>query len=96
MNSQLRNVLIRNGVEVSSIYRGTITEWIGGYDNQAEFTTEELVTYNGRGEAYYMQVYYIVSKLNDVWVIDERTILDEREVTEQCEIDNILSIVDGN
>ncbi|MBO5388168.1 MAG: hypothetical protein J6A59_08515 [Lachnospiraceae bacterium] len=96
MNSQLRNVLIRNGTDITSIHRGTVTEWIGGYENQAEFTTEELVTYQGKGEAYYMQVYYLVSKLNDVWVIDERTILDEKEVTEATEISNIESRVTAN
>lgn len=89
MQSQLRNVLTRNGIDVQSVYSGTITEWIGGYENQAEFTTEELVTYEGKSEAYYMQVYYLVSKLNDVWVIDERTILDETEIKEQAEIDSI-------
>ena len=89
MNSQLRNVLLKQGVNVSAIHTGTVTEWIGGYENQAEFTTEELVEYIGRGEGYYMQVYYLVSKLNDVWVIDERTILDEKEVKDANELNNI-------
>jgi hypothetical protein len=40
-----------------------------------------------------MQVYYLVSKLNDKWVIDERTILDEEEVTDATTIDNIKSRV---
>jgi hypothetical protein len=91
--SKLENALIKHGTDVTSVYSGTITEWIGGYDNQAEFTTEELITYNGREDAYYMQVYYLVSKLNDKWVIDERTILDEEEVTDATTIDNIKSRV---
>lgn len=93
MNSKLRNVLTKHGTDVSAMYSGTVTEWIGGYENQAEFTTEELVTYSGTGDGYYMEVYYLVSKLNDVWVIDERTVLDEKEITESTELENIKSRV---
>lgn len=93
MNSKLRNVLTKHGTDVSAMYSGTVTEWIGGYENQAEFTTEELVTYSGTGDGYYMEVYYLVSKLNDVWVIDERTVLDEKEVNEPTELENIKSRV---
>ena len=77
MNSKLRGVLIKHGTNTGATYAGTVTEWIGGYNNQAEFTTEELVTYSGRDDAHYMQVYYLVSKMGDNWVIDERTIIDE-------------------
>lgn len=82
INSSLRNKLTNKGIDVQAIYSGIVTDWIGGYDNQAEFTTEELITYVGTGEAHYMQVYYLVSNLNDVWVIDEMTILDEYKVTD--------------
>ena len=92
-NSKLRNVLVKHGSDISSIYSGTITEWIGGYENQAEFTTEELVTYQGMPDAYYMQVYYLVSKMNDTWVIDERTVIDEEEITDSGEISNIKARV---
>lgn len=92
MNSQLRNILIKYGTNTSSLYTGTVTEWIGGYTNQAEFTTEELVTYAGTGEGHYMQVYYLVSKMNDTWVIDERTIIDEYKV-EGNELENIKARV---
>ena len=81
MNSQLRNVLVKYGTNTSSLYTGTVTEWIGGYTDQAEFTTEELVTYAGTDEGHYMQVYYLVSKMNDEWVIDERRIIDEYKVS---------------
>lgn len=76
----LCNTLTMYGVDVSSVYSGTITEWIGGYENQAEFTTEELITFNGMNKGYYEQVYYLVEYQNDQWVITERTILDEYEV----------------
>jgi hypothetical protein len=87
--SKLTNALIKHGADVSSVYSGIISTWNGGYDNQAEFTTEELITYNGRDDAYYMEVYYLVSKLNDKWVIDERTILDEEEITNAVDIQTI-------
>lgn len=80
MQSEVRGLLTKKGVNVTTIYSGTVTEWMGGYENQAEFTTEELVNYEGKSEAVYMEVYYLVSKMNDVWVIDERTVLNERTV----------------
>lgn len=82
-NSSLRDILVKHGVDKQSIYSGTVTEWIGGYEDQAEFTTEELVSYQGSDDGYYMQVYYLVSMENDKWVIAERTVLDEYEVKDQ-------------
>lgn len=90
MNSYLRGKLTKYGNNVNSTYSGRITEWIGGYDNQVEFTTEELISYEGKSKGYYMQVYYLVSKMNDTWVIDERTIIDESEV-EDTEFNSIQS-----
>ena len=81
MITQLVNELVAHGNDRTAIHRGTITQWIGGYEDQAEFTTEELVTYDGLDKAHYMQVYYLVSKLNDVWVIDQRTIIDEYDIS---------------
>ena len=94
MTSKLVNVVNKFGTNKSVIYSGTVAEWIGGYENQAEFTTEELVTYEGTDVAYYMTVYYLVSCLNDEWVIDERTIMDEHEVDgnkNAKELENIKS-----
>lgn len=79
--SQVRNYLDKYGTNVPVVYSGTVTQWLGGYNNQVEFTTEELVTYSGKSDAKYMTVYYLVSNMNDAWVIDERTVLDERDVT---------------
>lgn len=81
-NSTLRNILIKHGTDIQAIYSGTVTEWIGGYEDQAEFTTEELVTYQGLNCGYYMQVYYLAHIENDEWVIAERTVLDEYEITD--------------
>ena len=81
MNSELRGELTSEGVNVDSTMTGEITQWMGGYDNQAEFTTEELVTYEGRNKGLYMEVYYLVSKMHDEWVIDERRVINSEEYT---------------
>lgn len=92
--SEVQNLLVKHGAKVNSEYIGTIAEWMGGNDLQVEFTTEELITYDGKGDAVYMQVYYLVSNMNDIWVIDERTILEE-EIINGNEIQNIKSRI-GN
>lgn len=79
--SLLKNKLLQHGTDIQPMYTGVITEWIGGYENQVEFMAEELMTYKGFAEGYYMgQVYYLVSKMDDYWVIDERTVLDDSEI----------------
>jgi hypothetical protein len=80
INEELRSLLTSYGADVKSVYSGVITEWIGGYDNQAEFTTEELIAYDGTDEGHYMTVYYLVSNISGEWVIGERNVIDEKEV----------------
>lgn len=81
MQSQIRSQLDKYGYNVTPIMQGTVTQWIGGADNQVEFTTEELISYMGREDGHYMQVYYLVSNMNDSWVVDERKVIDERDVS---------------
>lgn len=81
-NSTLRNILVKYGTDVQAFYSGTVTEWIGGYEDQVEFTTEELVTYMGLNKGHYMQVYYLAHIENDEWVIAERTVLDEYDIND--------------
>ena len=88
-NSLLRDILTKHGTDISSIYSGTVTEWIGGYEDQAEFTTEELVSYDGLNSGYYMQVYYLAQIVNDEWVIAERTVLDSYDVDDAEQLDAI-------
>jgi hypothetical protein len=81
INSSIRNILTGiHGVDTSAYYSGSVVEWLGGYDNQAEFITQETVTYSGYDDYYEMTVYYLVSIENDEWVIDERTVIDEELV----------------
>ena len=83
MNSTLRNILVAKGVDVKAEYSGTVTEWIGGADNQAELITEEVVAYAGTDMGMYMQVYYLVSNMQDEWVIDDMKIIEREEKKEQ-------------
>lgn len=76
-NSSLRDRLTKYGANVEASMYGTVTEWIGGTENQIEFTTEELITFKGKSDSIKMNVYYLVSCMEDVWVIDEMTILEE-------------------
>lgn len=81
-NSSFRDVLTKYGTNVDSTVNGIVTEWIGGTDNQVEFTTEELVVYKGRPTGVYMEKYYLASCMEDEWVIDEMTVLKQEEVSE--------------
>lgn len=90
MNSALRNRLLKYGTNVESEYKGIVTSWIGGADNQVELMTEELITYQGRSDALYMRVYYLVSNMEDRWVIDEMTVIEEDELS-GAELDNAAS-----
>lgn len=76
MNARLRAKLVAHGSDVGSEYLGKVTEWIGGADNQVEFTTEELIKYSDDDTGMYMKVYYLASCINDVWYIDEQKVLD--------------------
>lgn len=85
-NATLREALTKRGVDVDTTYKGTVSSWIGGYENQAELTTEELCYYEGLDKAYRMEVYYLVSLQNDQWVIDERKVLDSDELEGEAAI----------
>ena len=81
INSRIRGQLVKHGTSVKANVDGVVTEWIGGADNQVEFTTEELISYQGRGDGIYQQCYYLVSKMYDTWVIDDIQILEQEEVS---------------
>lgn len=94
INSSVRGLLTKYGTNIDCDYSGTVTEWIGGYENQAEFTTEELFKYNRKNQAVYQEVYYLVSNMNGEWVIDERTVIAEKNI-EGNEINNIYSRINN-
>lgn len=94
LNSQLRGWLVRYGVNVKSTYKGIVTEWIGGADNQVELITEEIIIYEGQDTAQYMQMYYLVSNLNNKWVIDEMKALEIRDISGE-ELEQIKARIFG-
>lgn len=90
--SQLQSDLIDKGINVRGTMYGTVINWIGAYADQAEFVTDEMIVYEGQNEAKYFRVYYLVSNFNDKWVIDERRILDEEDIS-GSDIDAKLSAI---
>lgn len=81
LNSQLRGWLLKFGTDTKSTYMGVISQWIGGADNQVEFFTQELIDYTDRDSGQYMQNYYLVSRYEDKWVIDEMKVVESKVVT---------------
>ena len=79
INASIREQLVKHGVDTAAEVKGAVTSWIGGADRQAEFTTEEVITYQGRNTGTRMEVYYLVSNMEDKWVIDERTVISMEE-----------------
>ena len=57
------------------------TEWLGGYNDQVEFETEELYTYDGTDKGVYVKNYYLVSHYGKDWVIDDIVPIEEKAVT---------------
>ena len=77
INNTLRKLLIKYGTTTGATMDGVITSLIGGStnQNQVEFTTEEVIQYQGRSSGIYMSCYYLMSCMEDVWVIDDIQIL---------------------
>ena len=82
MTSVLTDSTTKLGAGSASTIYGRPTQWIGGTKNQAEFITAEFISYEGYNEGYFAEVYYLVSKMGDYWVIDERRIIDEMMITD--------------
>lgn len=80
LNAQIRGWLTKMGTNVPCEYTGVIVQWIGGSENQVEFITQELMNYSGRNSGQYMENYYLVSKYNDTWVIDDMKVVESKEV----------------
>ena len=57
------------------------TEWLGGYNDQVEFETEELYTYDGTDKGMFVRNYYLVSHYGKEWVIDDIVPIEEKEVS---------------
>lgn len=95
LNSQLRGWLLKHGTNKASNYMGVVSQWIGGADDQVEFFTNELIEYVDAGVGLYMQNYYLVSRFNDKWVIDEMKVVESKDV-EGSELQSIKESLTNN
>lgn len=94
LNNNIRTLLVKYGVNVKCDMNGKVTEWIGGTSNQVEFTTEEVFTYQGRNDGVYQTCYYLVSSMEDIWVIDEIQILSQEELSGEG-LNAVVSRING-
>ena len=92
--AQLSEQLVKYGTDVNATYNGVVTSWMGAADRQAELTTEEVITYSGRNNGKYRKMYYLVSRMNDYWVIDEMKILEEED-KEGAELQQIVDRINN-
>lgn len=76
-------------------YVGAITEWIGGTPTQVEIQTEELWAWEEAGTAEYQSVYYLLSHMEDQWVLDQRTVLSS-QIIEKTGIESYLSRIQAD
>lgn len=92
LNSQLRGWLTKLGVNTPATYTGSVSQWIGGAENQVELFTTELIDYEGKNKGLYMQNYYLVSSYGDKWVIDEMKVIESKDVSGE-ELSSIRSTI---
>lgn len=60
---------------------GNIDQFLGGYNDLVEFTTQELYGYDALDRGVYVKNYYLVSHYGTEWVIDDVVVMEEREVS---------------
>jgi hypothetical protein len=81
INSKMRGILLAKGLDHPGLYKVKVLEWIGGTEEQVEFTTEELISYSGTDTATKLTCYYIVSHFGNRWVIDDIKIINQEELS---------------
>lgn len=81
LSSSIRSLMNKAGQEKQVTFDGYITEWLGGSSNpQIEFTTYEVVVYEGVEKAIKQTCYYLVSRFDNKWVIDDYKVLFSEEI----------------
>lgn len=83
LNSWLRGLLLKRGVDTKATMTIKPVQWISGYDTQVELLTKELIEFNGTGKGIYLENYYVVSNFSNRWVIDDIQNVVQREVEGQ-------------
>lgn len=93
--NQLQKWLTLYGASVPTTYIGTVTEFIGGTEEQVELISNEMMVYEGKNFGIVMDVYYLMSKFEDKWVIDEKTVLTSKELTGEELVQARASVENG-
>ena len=81
ITSTLTEMLLQHGSNVPVQHYGNVVAWLGGASNQVEFITEEVITYTGRSDGMYLRCYYLISNMEDTWVIDDIKIMEKEEMS---------------
>ena len=81
LKSKLLTRMNRFGSDKAVNVAVKFTEWLGGYNDQVEFETEELYTYDGTDKGMFVRNYYLVSHYGKEWVIDDIVPIEEKEVS---------------
>ena len=81
LKSKLLTRMNRFGSDKNVNVNLKFTEWLGGYNDQVEFETEELYTYDGTDKGMFVRNYYLVSHYGKEWVIDDIVPIEEKEVS---------------
>lgn len=81
IKSQMVGRVMKHGKDVPCSVTGRVDEWLGGYNDQVELTTEEFYDYSTLNEGTYVKSYYLVSHYGTSWVIDDIKVIEEKDVT---------------
>lgn len=60
--------------------RSSVIDWIGGTDSQVEFLSQELITYAGTEYSQLVTSYYVLSKFENEWSIDDMRVMEVVEL----------------
>lgn len=80
IKSQMVGRVMKHGKDVPCNVTGRIEEWLGGYNDQVELTTEEFYDFSTLNEGTYVKSYYLVSHYGTSWVIDDIKVIEEKDV----------------
>lgn len=69
------------GNEVTWKIRSSVIDWVGGTDSQVELISQELITYAGTDYSQLITSYYVLSKFENEWSIDDMRVIESTELS---------------
>lgn len=60
--------------------RSSVMDWVGGTDSQVELISHELITYEGTDYSQLIKNYYVLSKFENEWSIDDVRVIETTEL----------------